>query len=278
MPPTTQTNVSSFIPLPIRQNPSDASYFEKFLLDFIPDSATSNYSCVRTSISNQYGMDQYTDQVHRAADVIAHSSFTCNARFMAEHYYYQQKPVYAMNYAVLRTFAGIRLNACRHATDLLPAFTNNMDYTPYVKCSLPNWLPLKNVTAAAIVNTMKKDVAPNMQAMFTKHAMFGDPNYGCGNSCTYTWNRAVLKTCTNFTDTCFFNVLVPETYALDRTPENVWANKTDPDFWTRSSYCSFWNQTAADVTKIASGTDVCGTAQLSILPLDKQQVALSNEL
>lgn len=237
---------SSFLPLNIRRD-NDEKSFEQFLETVFPGSKLHS---IRSQIIEAYPATMYTDQIARVADVIRDSGFTCNARFVADRYRSSNTTsVHAMNYAVFSKYGTLTLNASVHGSDLLPEFANTAtNYQPFMQCiaNLSSW------GAWGADYVIRSMVAPNMQDMFTKHAIFGDPNHGCDKgNCTYFWNSTELEPCPDRQDgTCLTNVLTPMTDSIWPTMAWVWRNNTAVDSQTNSRVCDFWRDVANNITNI----------------------------
>lgn len=236
---------SSFLPLMVRKENSEKSFQDFLALTFPgPELRT-----IRGRISEAYPSSKYSDQIARVADIIRDSGFTCNTRHLANRYLSSNTTVHAMNYAVFSQYGTLKLNASVHGSDLLPEFANAAtNYQPFMRCiaNLSSW------GAWGADYVIRSMVAPNMQEMFTKHALFGNPNHSCdATNCTYVWNTTQVQNCPDHKDgTCLNNVLTPMTDSIWPTTSWVWRNHTAADLQTNSRVCDFWIEVATNITTL----------------------------
>ena len=279
VPYSSNTTGFSFIPLPIRECPKNETRFQDFLTKFFQG---DQYACIRSNISKQYPSSSFKDQVERAAAVIRDSSFTCNTRFIADQYIPNvSKKVYAMDYAVFAKLPG--RNYATHGTDLVPAFVNKQTDYRKLLASLFGGGFVAEAGADVANRVLTKAVAPGMQAMFTSHAIWGDPNYNCQKKCglfkkkcCYSWLPVNVSACPDKrSSSCIWNLLAPKAATLQ---ENVWTNNTGPDLITKSDTCDFWMEVATNITKISNKDIDQLLEQQSNLWMGLKQAALIREL
>jgi len=72
----------SFIPYPIRTDPTAANFVE-FLMAFMPGSKLAK---VRDHINATYASDRFNDQLTRVGTLIRDVAFTCNTRQLFDAY------------------------------------------------------------------------------------------------------------------------------------------------------------------------------------------------
>lgn len=257
-------NGSSFIPLPIRQNPQSEAKFQDFLNEVFTGAA---YTDLRKKISKRYPKSAYSDQVARAAAVITDCSFTCNTRSIIDTYLSTKTKVYAMDYALFSP-----QNGSTHASDLVPDFNSPAtNYRPFLKCvSKATGLKLD-----ALVWYIQSRTAPRMQQFFTDHAIWGDPNHNLWWN-EYHWLPAYAKPCDESSmGTCVWNLLKPMSNVLSVFSENKGA-----DLQTTSSVCDFWSWAAQEVSRlygkdVGDGDDFAAAAAAEYFP---EQLAFNEEL
>lgn len=191
-------------------------------------------------------MSQFSDQIARAASVITDVSFTCHTRFIINQYLSQKTPVFALDYAIGRTFDGTVYNASFHGSDLLPLFsTLKTSYYSLIKCLKPD---LSDLEASAIDVGIRGVVSPTMQQYFTNLAISGDINKG--NPTSHTWGQAYISGCKGPSDSnkCVWNLMVPQIPPFGIG--SYWKNNTGPDIETADQTCQFWDDVAGQISKI----------------------------
>ncbi|MCJ1372575.1 hypothetical protein MMC20_003800 [Loxospora ochrophaea] len=170
----------SFIPYPIRTDPSPAN-FDEFLMAFMPGDALAG---VRDEITQAYPSKRFKDnQTERVATLIRDAAFTCNTRQLFDAYH-RQIPTWMMNYK----FAG---NNAVHASDLLPTFCNK-DLS--VAELLENCVGLSKMAAMNVGPYIKSTFSPQYLSYLKSHAIYNDPNTGAiGWARKVTWHKATTS-------------------------------------------------------------------------------------
>ena len=224
----------SFLPYPIRQNPTAAN-FDNFLKAFMFD---DKLAALRSNIDAQYPVSKYkNDQIRRTGVVIRDASFTCNTRQLFDAYSGKIN-TYMMDYHLLGDD-----DKAVHGSDIIPTFVNNgIDVSSLLqKCY---GVPWAKATAAGIY--IKTFFAPAYQSYLKSFAIHKDPNLGAiGGAKKVKWTPAY--TSKEDGHNSVRNVLLPYYAGILGGPDFKILPK-DPN--NTAASCTFWNQLATNITKI----------------------------
>ncbi|KAF4937198.1 Secreted lipase [Colletotrichum fructicola] len=234
----------SFIPLPIRQHPTDPSKFDDFLDEFL---SGDSYAGIRSSIQAQYPSANYDDQVDRARHVIMDSSFLCNTRVVIDGYLSQKKQVWAFDYVFLQKYG--RAN---HASDLVPTFSSSdINYFDLFDCLIKVWA-IKGLIAKIISSFVSNTLGPGMISYFVSFSVTGNPNKTPHSQTT--WQPAQII------DGKVNNVIQARG---ELNPFSPIIDEQNTD-----QICGFWKQVAADIT---TAYDNSGVSDIEIAPKMEEQ-------
>lgn len=237
VPPSSSTTDNSFIPLPIRKDPTNETVFNNFIANFLKG---NKYSDLWGQIESYYNSSRYADQVERAAHVISDSSFLCNTRNLLD-VYAGSGQAFAMDYSFLGDY-----NVAVHASDLIPTFApQNGSYADLIKCLKPDIFP---ILPTIISNYIIEQLGPGIQSYFMSLALGGDPNkFALGPAAKYIWSPASVEACSgDASATCVQGVMKP-TFAF---PYNPFEQNAYEDIQTNSTVCGFWSGIAKSVMEL----------------------------
>ena len=228
----------SFVPFPIRQDPQNPDKFDKFLDSFANG---DQYADIKTQIQNQYPAEgTYSDQIARAAAVIANSSFLCHTRFLIDAYQPRiPQNTFALDYAFGE-------NASVHGSDMLPLFhRKDSQYQTLLSCltGIPN-SGIGNKTKLNTLNGyIKNFVTPGMQTYFVNQAVDNEPGTQRNSPWSPVRNRVPCPSGSGKGD-CVGQVMKTVTFP-------PWSQQNTVDPQTSSEYCDFWAAIAEDIMEVA---------------------------
>lgn len=221
----------SFIPYPIRMNPTAAN-FDAFLKVFMPG---NDFASIRDEINTTYASTKFNNQLNRVGILIRDAAFTCNTRQLFDAYS-SKIPTWMMNYHFLAAY-----DAAVHASDLLPTFCND-DLN--VAKLLSNCANVPWVEAKIIGPYIRKTFAHEYQSFLKSHAIYGDPNKGAqGGAKKVEWPVATTSSADNHDHV--MNVMQPY-YPTTGPPFQILGQ--DPN--NTATSCEFWNHIAGEIMDI----------------------------
>ena len=223
----------SFIPYPMRQNPTPSN-FDAFLNAYMPGDSLAQ---VRSQINTTYASANFNNQLNRIGILIRDAVFTCNTRQLFDAYN-AKIPTYMMNYHFLAKY-----DAAVHASDLLPTFCNNdID----VATLLHECANIPEYKALIVGPYMRTTFAPAYQSYLKSFAIHGDPNKSAiKGAAKVKWTPATTSAADKYDHVG--NVMQPYfpfDIAFD-PPFEILAQ--DPN--NTATACRFWNGIANEVMK-----------------------------